>query len=616
MADIVELKRMLASRAQAVAEHLLPGGKRVSHEWQVGSVSGDAGKSLNVHLDGQKAGIWRDFSTDEGGDLIDLWMAVKRLGLPSALDEIRSWLGVERPQVQRPLKKAWKRPPKPNCVRPDGSRHYMRENRNLSAEAIDAYKIGEDGRGNIIFPFLLPDGVLAMAKAREPVDGARPKPTAADCEPVLFGWQVVPSDARTIIITEGEFDAMSWWDYGYPAMSVPFGGGRGAKQQWIESEFDRMQRFERIYIATDIDEVGDEAASEIASRLGYHRCLRVKMPRKDANECLVDGVPKADMEAAIAQAAWFEMTGLRLPIDYLDEVAALFFPRDGEIEGYRTPYGRLDGKLVFRPGEVTIWTGITGDGKTQVLGDCTIDWIKQGARVCISSLEMVPKQTLRRLIKQVIGTDRPTYEAMKASLAWMSTGLFVYGLTGKRKVDELLEVFDYARGRYGCDVFTIDSLMRLGVAGDDYNEQEAVMFRLVDWAIATKVHVHLVAHSKKGERDRGVPSSEDIKGAMEIGANAFNVISIWRDRKFEEQVDQLAKGDDKAASGAAAAELRASRPGVLLNVAKQRNGDFEGKVGLWFDKETYRYRSSHDQETWKRGYLPEDWRQHGEEIEP
>jgi twinkle protein len=47
--------------------------------------------------------------------------------------------------------------------------------------------------------------------------------------------------------------------------------------------------------------------------------------------------------------------------------------------------------------------------------------------------------------------------------------------------------------------------------------------------------------------------------------------------------------------------------GVVLNVAKQRNGDFEGKIGLWFDQKTYRYRSKLDGETWRRQYLPEGW---------
>jgi twinkle protein len=166
----------------------------------------------------------------------------------------------------------------------------------------------------------------------------------------------------------------------------------------------------------------------------------------------------------------------------------------------------------------------------------------------------------------------------------------------------MLKIFDYARSRYGCDLFVIDSLMRLGVAGDDYNTQEAVIFRIVDWAMASNAHVHLVAHAKKGERDRGSPGIEDIKGAMEIGANAFNIISVWRDRKHEDAVSLMASTDPTGA-----ATLRNSKPGVIVNVAKQRNGDFEGKIGLWFDQQTYRYRSASDDASWKRQYLPENW---------
>jgi hypothetical protein len=108
--------------------------------------------------------------------------------------------------------------------------------------------------------------------------------------------------------------------------------------------------------------------------------------------------------------------------------------------------------------------------------------------------------------------------------------------------------------------------MRLGVAGDDYNTEEAVIFKLVEWAMASKVHVHLVAHARTGERDRGVPETGDIEGAMEIGANAFNIVSVWRDRKLEEKVGLLRDSDP-----AGAARLFDSAPGVILNVAKQRN---------------------------------------------
>jgi hypothetical protein len=112
--------------------------------------------------------------------------------------------------------------------------------------------------------------------------------------------------------------------------------------------------------------------------------------------------------------------------------------------------------------------------------------------------------------------------------------------------------------------------------------------------MASKVHVHLVAHSKKGERDRGAPATKDIKCAMEIGANACDIVSVWRDRKHEDSVSLLRPSDPEAA-----AKLANEKPGVILNVAKQRNGDFKGKTGLWFDQKTCRYRSGADGASWK-----------------
>lgn len=596
------LKRALAERAQTVAEHLLPAGRKESHEWRAASTTGEAGKSLGVHLSGQKAGIWCDFATGENGDLLDLWMAVKGVDFPTAMDEARAYLGIERPKIER-VKREWKRPPKPKCHAPEGrAMAYLGEDRNLSAAVLQAYRIGEDDAGAIIFPFLLPDGTLAMAKRRDSVDGAKPVPTAAECEPVLFGWQAIQPTARTVIITEGEIDAMSWAVYGHPALSVPFGGGAGGKQKWIENEYDRLDRFEKIYLATDMDGPGDEAAIEIANRLGTHRCVRVKMPMKDANECLVAGVKPDVMAAALKSATWFDLAGIRSPKDFRDKVQSLFWPNDGEHVGFRTPYASLGTKLLFRPGEVTIWTGDSGAGKTQILNDCIVDWIKQGARMCVSSLEMQPAQTLKRMCKQVVGTDRPTKPAIDAALDWMTEGLFLYDVTGKQKLDEMLKIFSYARSRYGCSMFVIDSLMRLGVAGDDYNTQEDVIFRLVDWAMTSSAHLHLVAHAKKGDRDRGAPATEDIKGAMELGANAFNIISVWRDRKFEDKVAEMKNLDPDEAR-----KMLKVYGGVVLNVAKQRNGDFEGKVGLWFDQKTYRYRSKMDGETWNREYLPDNW---------
>ncbi|CAK0759775.1 hypothetical protein WCLP8_3090001 [uncultured Gammaproteobacteria bacterium] len=180
---------------------------------------------------------------------------------------------------------------------------------------------------------------------------------------------------------------------------------------------------------------------------------------------------------------------------------------------------------------------------------------------------------------------------------------------GKAGVSRILDVFESARCRYGCDVFVVDSLMRLGVGSEDDQGQEKAVFEVVSWAVEKGVHVHLVAHARKGNRAMGavhaIPDAEDVKGTSEIASNAANVLEIWRNRKLE---DEIRQANEAAAKGDGTAELKfrelADKPPVVLNIAKQRNGDFEGRVGLWFNTETYQYRSAHDHRD-RRKYLPE-----------
>lgn len=595
MNDIHEIKRRLNDRVAQVAEMLLPNGRREGHEWRVGSVEGERGKSLGVHLTGEKAGVWQDFSAGVGGDLLDLWCRTRRIALAQAIEEARAYVGLISPEPHRDSRPSYTRPKKPACTAPKARvRDYLVEVRAIPDAILAKYQVGEAG-SDIVFPFKTPSGELALVKRRKAEDGASPTPTEANCEPVLFGWQAVPENAREIILTEGEIDALSWAAYGYAAMSVPFGGGKGGKQKWIENEFERMARFERIYISTDMDEPGHEAAAEIASRLGRHRCYRVTLPHKDANECLMSGVSQDVMTAALASAQGLDPDGLKRAGAFVDDVTRLFYPDHAIEEGYTTPYGTLAGKLVFRPGEITVWSGDSGHGKSQILSDCAVHWIRQGARVCLSSLEMKAAVTLKRMVKQASDSDRPTKEYIAEIMAWLDSGLILYDRVGKVGALTLVEVFDYARAKYGCDMFAIDSLMRLNIETDDYNAQEKTVYELVDWAISRNVHLHLVAHSRKGGSDRGVPETGDVKGAMEIGANAFNILTVWRNKKLEDQI--------KAAQTDEERERLEQKAGVLLNIAKQRNGDFEGKIGLWFDVRSYRYRSSASHMADQRTYV-------------
>lgn len=607
VSDITILKRKLNDRAQAVAEHLLPRGILSGREWCVGSTGGEPGESLKVCVRGPKAGDWADFAAQgESGDLIDLWCVVRHRSLVEALDEIRDWLGVEAPKFAK-SERSYRRPEPPKCTAPRSAvLEYLTGERRLSSAVLRAYRVGEDSR-MIVLQSFLQDGTLAFVK-RLGIDrtpkGKKQTWVEPDAEPTLFGWSAIDPDAREATITEGEIDAMTSWDYGFPALSVPFGGGGGAKQRWIEREYERMSRFEVIYLALDMDAEGDAASEEIANRLGRHRCRRVALPRKDLNECRKAGISADEIRKCFAAAQALDPPELAQPGAYADAVVNLFWPQENSIpQGYRLPFSKVGDKLLFRPGELTEWTGATGMGKSQILSHALIAMGDQGARACIASLEMAPSQLIRRMVKQAGNTDRPPEPYVREIIAWLDQWLWLFGVVGKANVGRILEVFEYARCRYGCDVFAIDSLMRLGVSSEDYEGQEKAVFEIVSWATANSVHVHLVAHARKSDRSSGhtVPDAEDVKGTSEIASNASNILGVWRNKKLEDEVRTASEGAER---GDAIAQLKLDelreKPPVIVNVAKQRNGDWEGKVGLWFNQLTYQYRSAQDDRNGRR----------------
>lgn len=91
-----DIAAKLADQAEALCPELLPNGRREGAEWRVGSVQGEPGQSLGVRLTGPKAGVWCDFASAEGGDLLDLIAAVNDVDLKVAIGWAKRWLGLDR----------------------------------------------------------------------------------------------------------------------------------------------------------------------------------------------------------------------------------------------------------------------------------------------------------------------------------------------------------------------------------------------------------------------------------------------------------------------------------------------------------------------------------------
>ena len=98
--SVDDLKARLLGNLRSVLSYLFPAGVFRHGKFLVGDVQGNKGESLTVELRGSKAGMWHDFATKDGGDIISLWAVATgrntQSDFPSLLDDMRHWVGEPR----------------------------------------------------------------------------------------------------------------------------------------------------------------------------------------------------------------------------------------------------------------------------------------------------------------------------------------------------------------------------------------------------------------------------------------------------------------------------------------------------------------------------------------
>lgn len=570
--NAAELSARMAEDAARIAEYLLPRGKKVSSEWKAGSVSGEEGRSLSIRLAGPKRGLWKDFASGQGGDLLDLWCAARSLSIAEAMTEAKGYLGI-RDQMPARERKEYRRPEKPRCQTPKSKVREWLLSRGLTDQTLADFKIGEqlrDGKAYAVFPFFR-DGELVNVKYRNP-DDKRDMRQEAGAEPCLFGWHLIDPKVRTVAITEGEIDAMTLHQLGIPAVSINQGAGN---HQWIEADWERLERFSEILICFDDDEAGKKGAAEVIQRLGVERCKLVRLGAKDANQWLMEGASAEDFEAAIRSARPQDPEELVSMSTVMGAVKALFYPAG---DGTRDPCLMFGAKAYewfeFRPGELSVWTGYNGHGKSLMLNQVLLGLAHQGERICVFSGEMSAARQGKRLVKQATGLDWPTPGYIDAVGAWIEDKFWLFNVLGSATIARLLEVFGYAARRYGIRHFVIDSLMMTDVPEDgpgSLTAQKAAVQKLTDFAKRSNVHVHLVAHPRKGKDESQAPGKLDVAGSSKVTDGADNVFTVWSARREESDPDM-------------------DKPDACLELQKQRNGDTQHhKLWLFFDRASMQF---------------------------
>ena len=248
----------------------------------------------------------------------------------------------------------------------------------------------------------------------------------------------------------------------------------------------------------------------------------------------------------------------------------------------------------FRVGEVTVWAGQNGHGKSLVTSMVCLSLIGQDQKVCIASFEMKPQMTVQRMARMYAGMNpfSPEFQGDHGLQAiddlydefggWVDRRLYLYTQQGTADRDLVIGMVRYCAKELKLNHVVIDNLAKVVSGEDDYNAQKSFVDEMTSIARDYQIHIHIVHHLKKPSKETDLPDKNDLKGSGAIADQVDNIILVYRN-KAKEIALRSGKGGDKSQD-----------PDQVLFVRKQRNyegsGDGEPQINLWFDMDSQQYR--------------------------
>jgi twinkle protein len=237
----------------------------------------------------------------------------------------------------------------------------------------------------------------------------------------------------------------------------------------------------------------------------------------------------------------------------------------------------------IRPAELTVITGVSGHGKSLWLSQVMLSLMSQGTKCLISSLEMRPVLTIARMCQQTLKSTDPTPEFITKFCERASEKLYLYDQTGSTTSDDMIATMYYGKHILGCEIFIIDSLMKMSdISEDNYEKQKLFLDRLATTCRDLNVHVFLVAHTRKLSDETVAPDATHILGSSHIRNLCDNILCVYRSKKKEFDIENGEKTEE---------ELKGI-PDCVVYLQKQRNYPIETKWGFYFDKKGLRYKES------------------------
>ncbi|XP_074855372.1 twinkle mtDNA helicase [Carettochelys insculpta] len=361
------------------------------------------------------------------------------------------------------------------------------------------------------------------------VENTLPRPSAYHN---LFGLPLIGRRDTEVVLTGRELDTMALYQAtGLPSLSLP----RGATCL-PPALLPYLEQFKRITLWLGEDLRSWEAAKLFARKLNPKRCSLVRPGNQQPQplEAFTQGMNLSRILRSALPAGHKSIISFRQlrdevfgELSNVEQVAGVKWARFPELN-----------KLLkgHRKGELTVFTGPTGSGKTTFISEYTLDLCMQGVNTLWGSFEINNVRLAKIMLTQF--AEKRLEEQLDQFDEWADKfeDLPLYFMTfhGHQNIKTVVDTMRHAVYMYDISHVVIDNLQFMmgqeQLSVDRLAVQDYIVGAFRKFATDNSCHLTLVIHPRKEDEERELQTAS-IFGSAKASQEADNVL-ILQDKKL------------------------------------------------------------------------------------
>ena len=415
--------------------------------------------------------------------------------------------------------------------------------RKINSTVCEFYGVGKRG-DDMVFPY----SDNKAAKVR--IGGEKKFKSEGDwnASPMLFGQDKFPAGGNTIVVVEGEYDALSAYQMlgvrKVAVVSVRNGAGSALKD--CKANYEYLDSFKHVVFNFDSDPSGVQAQADCAELFSHKAsCVVPVNGLKDASDFL-QANRTADYLNAVKNAERWTPDGIVAGSNLYDEVMKPVQKSD-----VNYPFVGLN-KLTYgiRKEELVTVTAGSGLGKSQFLRE--IIWhILQNTESNIGLMFLEESTRKTGLSLMSLAADKPLHlpdcvatqkekdDAFNQTLG--TDRVYLFDHFGSSDVDNIVNRVRYLAKVARCDYVFVDHISIIVSAqsnGDERKAIDEIMTKLRMLVQETGISVICVSHLKrpdtKGHEEGAATSLAQLRGSGSIAQLSDMVIGLERNGQADD----------------------------------------------------------------------------------